>query len=93
MYKHTITKVRPSVNVEWPIFDGEKISISGKYNLDPTTVTSEDGLTRSVSRQSANSSVFTSIENDLNNPTSNLYWITQYCIDNNITTTNTLEQI
>jgi hypothetical protein len=93
MYKHTITKVRPSVDVEWPTVGQGKVSISQKYNLTPTIVTSDDQLTRSISRQSEDQSVFTSIENDLANPSSDLYWITQYCNDNNITSTNTLEQI
>ena len=95
MYKHTITRVRPNVNVEWPSGggDGSKININQKYNLFESTIVNDSELTRSISRQSIDPTIFTAIENDLANTSSNLYWITQHCIDNGITSTYTLEEI
>jgi hypothetical protein len=93
MYKHTITRVRPNADVQWPYQVGGAVIINKKYDLTSTDTESEDGLTRTVVRESANSSVFTSIENDLADSSSDLYWITEHCLTNGITSTSTIENV
>lgn len=93
MYKHTITRVRPNTDVKWPGETNGGVVINSKYSLTNTKILSEDGLTKQAIRQSEDSSVFTSIESDLANSSSDLYWITTYCDTNGITTTFTTEQV
>lgn len=94
MFKHTITRTRPSPDVKWPFEMGGTVFIDEKYtDLSPTSTLSANGLTRTMIRQSADSSVFTSIDNDLANSSSDLYWITQHCTDNGIICTSKTEQV
>ena len=93
MYKHTITRVRPNADVKWPYETEGGTTINSKYSLTAEQTLSEDGLTKTAVRQSEDSSVFTSIENDLGDSSSDLYWITAYCATNGITTTFSTEQV
>ena len=93
MYKHTITRVRPNTDVQWPYETEGGTTINAKYSLTATQTLSEDGLTKITVRQSANSSVFTSIESDLADSSSDLYWVTAYCDTNGIAATFATEQV
>jgi len=93
MYKHTITRVRPNADLQWPGETDGGVVINSKYKLTNTKILSDDGLTKQAIRQSEDSSVFTSIESDLADSSSDLYWITAYCTTNGITTTFATEEV
>ena len=93
MFKHTITRVRPSTDVQWPYEVAGDITINSKYSINATSTLSEDSLTKVAVRYSSNSAVFTSIENDLSDSSSDLYWVTTHCTTNGITSTFATEEV
>jgi hypothetical protein len=73
----------------WPAYaipEGS-VSINDHYGLTSTQTMSEDFLTLTITRQSDNQALLQSIIDDSSNSSSPIYWITEYCNNNNITVT------
>lgn len=93
MFKHTITRVRPSTDVKWPSEVEGGVSVDTVFLLTSTATLSGDGLTKQTIREVKSRAVIESIEGHLSNSESGLfYWITSYCNDNGITTTFMTEE-
>ena len=89
MYTLTITRTRANKTTKWPWMAAAEgsVSINDHYGLSSIQTMSEDSLTLTITRQSENQTLLQSIIDDSNNPLSSIYWITEYCNDNNITVT------
>ena len=89
MYILTTTRTRLSKTTKWPWMAAAEGSVltNDQYGLSSTQTMSEDLLTLTITRQSENQTLLQSIIDDSNNPLSSIYWITEYCNNNNITVT------
>jgi len=89
MYTLTTTRTRTDKTTKWPwqaVTEGNVLT-NDHYGLTSTQAMSEDSLTLTITRQSENQALLQSIIDDSNNPLSSIYWITEYCNNNNITVT------
>ena len=89
MYTLTTTRTRTDKTTKWPWMAAAEGSVltNDQYGLSTTQTMSEDLLTLTITRQSENQTLLQSIIDDSNNPLSSIYWITEYCNNNNITVT------
>ena len=89
MYTLTTTRTRTNKKTKWPWMAAAEGSVltNDQYGLSSTQTMSEDLLTLTITRQSENQTLLQSIIDDSNNPLSSIYWITEYCNNNNITVT------
>ena len=89
MYVRTTTRTRTDKTTKWPwmvVTEGSSLT-NDQYGLSSTQTMSEDSLTLTITRESENQTLLQSIIDDSNNPLSSIYWITEYCNNNNITVT------
>jgi len=89
MYTLTTTRTRTDKTIKWPwmaIAEGSELT-NDHYGLTSTQTMSEDSLTLTITRQSTDQALLQSIIDDSSNSSSSIYWITEYCNNNNITVT------